>query len=337
MGKVFCFGELLVRISLPPDVNWVDAKQSSLFLGGAELNVAQALNKWKQPVRFMTALPENHIIADEAFDYLHHSGVDVSTIVHFGTKLGAYYLKQGSDLKKPGVVYDREVSSFSLLRKGMLDWDELLKDCSWFHFSAITPAMNRELAAVCEEGLKAAVQKNMKISVDLNYRAKLWNYGEAPPAIMDPLLNYCNLVMGNLWSVEKITAVKSPVESSNGISETILKESAVASMNELKKKYPAVKEIFYTFRLANEYFAVVQNEMGVMSTPSFPVLHMADGAGSGDCFMAGIIYGKLQQWTTERMLHFAVAAAIGKLNETGDATSQTMEQINERVTKMTKQ
>ena len=337
MEKVFCFGELLLRITLPPDGNWVDAKQSSLFLGGAELNVAQALNKWKQPVRYMTALPENHIVAAEAFDYLHHSGVDVSTIIHFGSKLGTYYLKQGNDLKKSGVVYDREASSFSLLKKGMLDWDELLKDCSWFHFSAITPALNRELAAVCEEGLQAAVQRNMKISVDLNYRAKLWNYGAAPYSIMDSLMNYCDLVMGNIWSVEKLTAIKSPVESSNGISETILKGSAVASMNELRQKYPTVKEIFYTFRLTNEYFAVTQNEMGVVSSPSFPVLHVADGAGSGDCFMAGIIYGKLQHWTTERTLNFAVAAAIGKLNEMGDATSQTMEQINERVTKMIEQ
>lgn len=337
MEKVFCFGELLLRISLPANTNWVDAKQSSLFLGGAELNVAQALNKWKQPVRFMTALPENHIIAEEAFEYLHHSGVDVSTIIHFGSKLGAYYLRQGSDLKKSGVIYDREDSSFASLKKGMLDWDELLKDCSWFHFSAITPALNSELAAVCEEGLKAAVQKNMKISVDLNYRAKLWNYGAAPPAIMNPLLNYCHLVMGNLWSVEKLTAVKSPVESSSGVSETILKESAVVSMRELQKKYPNVNEIFYTFRLANEYFAVAKNETDVVSTPSFPVPHVADGAGSGDCFMAGIIYGKFQQWTTDRILNFAVAAAIGKLNEKGDATSQTLEQINERVTKMINQ
>ncbi|MEJ0080982.1 MAG: hypothetical protein WDM78_08570 [Puia sp.] len=58
----------------------------------------------------------------------------------------------------------------------MIDWDQILHDVSWFHFSAISPALNESVAAVCLEALQAASKKNITISIDLNH----------PPEIMGP-------------------------------------------------------------------------------------------------------------------------------------------------------
>ncbi len=62
-------------------------------------------------------------------------------------------------MKNAGVIYDRAHSSFADLQPGMIDWDTVLKDVSWFHFSAISPALNENVVAVCEEGAAARCRK----------------------------------------------------------------------------------------------------------------------------------------------------------------------------------
>ena len=51
MKKVFCFGEILLRMS--PDIKgeWIKNSAMPVHIGGAELNVANALAKWKVPVQ----------------------------------------------------------------------------------------------------------------------------------------------------------------------------------------------------------------------------------------------------------------------------------------------
>ncbi|HWJ24990.1 MAG TPA: PfkB family carbohydrate kinase [Flavisolibacter sp.] len=176
MKKVFCFGELLLRMSPELGGAWIRNAHMPVFVGGAELNAATALARWNVPVAYGTALPEN-ALAEEICRSLEGKGIDTSRIIFSGKRIGCYYLPQGADLKNAGVIYDREYSSFSQLKPGQIDWDRLLKDVEWFHFSAISPALNADVAVICKEALQAASEKGITISVDLNYRAKLWQYG----------------------------------------------------------------------------------------------------------------------------------------------------------------
>ena len=79
-----------------------------------------------------------------------------------------------------------------------------------FHFSAICPAINQHVADVCKEALIAASAKNISISIDLNYRSKLWQYGKRPDEVIPGLVSYCDLVMGNIWAAETMMGI--PVE-----------------------------------------------------------------------------------------------------------------------------
>src|SRR5690606_22068491 len=124
-----------------------------------------------------------------------------------GSKVGLYYLSEGSDLKSAEVIYDRQQSSFSMLRKGMLNWDKLFEDVAFFHFSAICPALNQSLAEVCEEVLYEARKRGITVSIDLNYRKKLWDYVDTPIGIMSSLLKSCNIVMGNIWALQDMLGV----------------------------------------------------------------------------------------------------------------------------------
>ncbi|MBI1783132.1 MAG: sugar kinase [Sphingobacteriales bacterium] len=323
---VFCFGEILLRMSPALNREWIKNAQTCVYVGGAELNVATALAKWNVPVKYFTAMPDNYM-SHEIIAELSSRNIDTSSVHFGGDRIGIYILPQGTDLKHAGVIYDRAHSSFSALQPGMINWEEVLEDCTWFHFSAISPALNNNVAAVCEEALKVAVKKQLTISVDLNYRAKLWKYGKQPVTVMPGLVQYCDVIMGNLWSAESLLDIESPVKESIGKSKNELIDAALQSMEHLQEEYPKAKTVAYTFRLDEEYFALLKKIDEKAVSKIFPVKEVVDKVGSGDCFMGGLIYGLHNQLTIADTINFAAAAAVGKLKEKGDATSQTVESI----------
>lgn len=329
MDKVFCFGELLLRMSPEPGGKWIRKGLMPVYIAGAELNAATALANWKVPVKYCTALPENYL-SGEITEELKSKNIDTSAINISGNRIGVFYLPQGADLKSAGVIYDRAHSSFGELIPGMIKWDDVLKDCSWFHFSAITPALNEKSVAVCKEGLEHASKKGLTISVDLNYRSKLWKYGKMPIDVMPELLKYCHVVMGNLWAAENLLGIISPVKESTGKTKEELTVAAGKSMLQMHKQYPELTTMAYTFRLEKEYWAVLQHGTTRVVSKEFMVSDVVDKAGSGDCFMGGLIYGLRNNHSPEEIINFAASAAAGKLRETGDTTKQTIEQIKSR-------
>ena len=329
-GAVFCFGEMMFRISPSLNRQWIKQASVPLYLAGAELNVASALAKWNLPVKYCTALPENYL-SHEIIDELKEKNIDTSAIQFSGNRIGVYYLPEGADLKNAGVIYDRSHSSFSELKTGMIDWENVLKDCSWFHFSAITPALNENIAALCKEGLEAARKKGLTISVDLNYRAKLWKYGKQPVDVMPELVKYCSVVMGNIWSAENLLGITSSLKESKGKMKKELLEAAGKSMKQVHITYPSVASIAYTFRLEELYYGVLQHGPKLVVSNEFLLQKTIDNVGSGDCFMGGLIYGLYHQHPPQQVVNFAAAAAFGKLNEKGDATNQTIEDIDKLI------
>ncbi len=328
MNNICCFGELLLRFA--PDIGWTNNKSLPVFIGGAELNAATGLAGWNIPVKYITALPDNYL-SKQVLDNIAKRNINVEQVVLSGNRIGTYYLPVGSELKNAGVIYDRAYSSFSELRPGVINWEKVLDGCSWFHFSAISPALNENIAQVCKEVLEIAVAMGITVSVDLNYRSKLWQYGKQPVEIMPDLLNYCHVVMGNIWAAESLLGIKSTVVESKGKTKEDLVDAAGKSMLQIHQQYPQVTTIAYTFRLDNSYWAVLQHGPERQISKEFIINNVVDKVGSGDCFMAGLIYGLNKKNTVKHTIDFAAAAAVGKLQEAGDATQQTVENIGERI------
>ncbi|MHB1920593.1 MAG: PfkB family carbohydrate kinase [Chitinophagaceae bacterium] len=326
-GKVVCFGEVLLRLSPAAGGQWLEQNCMPVYIGGAEANVATALAHWDIPVKYGTVVPD-HYLAREAVAYLEQRKIDISAIQFSGNRLGQYFLGQGDDLRNAGVIYDRDHSSFFCLMPGMLDWEKILDGATWLHFSAISPALNQQLASVCREGLELASHKNMTISIDLNYRPKLWQYGLSPVEIMPDLVQFCHLVMGNIWSASSLLGI--PVDPSihAGSSRSDYLEQARITALEVLSRFPACQAMANTFRFDQgregiRYYATLQMRGQEFHSPIFDLESILDPVGSGDCFMAGLIYGFRQDLSPQHTLEFAAAAAIGKLLERGDATRQT--------------
>lgn len=329
-SSVCCFGELLLRFS--PKMQGVFIKENNMpvYIGGAELNVATALALWQQPVKYVTALPGNYL-SSEIADFISIKNINTDAIKYAGERIGTYYLPQGTDLKNNAVIYDRNFSSFSQLKPGDLDWDEILKDVSWFHFSAISPALKENVAAVCREALQVAASKKIPISVDLNYRSKLWQYGKPPTEVMPELVKYCQVIMGNLWAAESLLGIPSSLKDSTGKSKEELQLAAGKSMLQLHHQYPAATHFAYTYRMEKEYFAVLQHGAEMVVSDQFPIGQEKDKVGSGDCFMAGLIYGITNKHLPQDIINFSAAAAIAKLQQVGDATTSSVAHIKQTI------
>lgn len=328
--KIVCFGELLLRYCPDPSGDWANLNSVPVFVGGAELNAAHALAFWKQPVSFCTAIPQNYM-TQHIVENLEKKGIDISPIIFSGNRVGAYYLPLGSELKNAGVIYDRAYSSYADLKTGDINWDKVLDGATWFHLSAICPALNRSVADVCVEVVKVAKQKGITVSMDLNFRKALWQYGEAADKIMSKIMPYCDVVMGNIWAIESLCGIKNPLANPNETDDNLLKEGGKQACLALQKKFNNIQTVALTFRMAEHYWGLLCRQNQFVSSKKFSPLVLKDRVGSGDCFMAGLIYGLSNKHESEQIINFAAAAAVGKLAEEGDSTKQSVEQIFKRI------
>ncbi len=326
MNKVFCFGELLLRLSPQLGGEWIRQNSMPVFIGGAELNVATALARWNMPVAYVTCLPDNYL-SKEIIEALNNKGIGTDHIRFSGNRIGNYYLPQGIDLKNAGVIYDRAYSSFWELKTGQINWAEVLQGISWFHFSAISPALNANVAAVCLEAVKAASEKSITVSIDLNYRAKLWQYSKQPHEVVPELVQYCDVVMGNIWAAESLLGITSTLKESKEKTKEELIEAAGKSMKQIHIAYSKVSSIAYSFRLEELYFGLLQHGPKLVVSKEFFLKDIVEKVGSGDCFMGALIYGLCNKHQPKEIIDFAAAAAVNKLFIKGDATTASVEEI----------
>lgn len=329
MNKTLCFGELLLRLSPANNINWLLENQLPAFVGGAEANVATALATWQMPAAYCTALPDN-FLSRQLAQYLQQKNIDISAIHYSGNRIGIYYLQQGADMKNNAVVLDRANSSFATLQRGMIDWDTVLDGISWFHFSAIAPALSASAADVCLEALEVASKKNIRISVDLNYRNKLWQFGKEPIEIMPALTQYCDVVMGNIWAANLMLGTSlDEILLHEGTKESYLQHALNSSLA-IKQQFPKVEFVANTFRFdKNEgiaYYTALHVDK-LYASAAYDAVKVLDKVGSGDCYMAGLIYGLLNNHSSQQTVDFATAAAFNKLFIKGDTTNMSVEAI----------
>jgi 2-dehydro-3-deoxygluconokinase len=332
---VLSFGELLLRLSPDTEGQWLTNNSMPVHVGGAELNVARALALWKIPVKYFTGLPDNYL-SHQIVRSLQQNNIDTSAIRFSGQRIGIYYLPQGLDVKNAGVIYDRAGSSFACLQKGTINWDAILEGVTWFHVSAICPALNADAADLCEEVMQVCNKKGITVSIDLNYRAKLWQYGVPVHEVMMRLAPYCDLIMGNVWAAEKMLQIPVHPELVTIDKKENYLEQALITSQQIIKQYPRCKAVANTFRFDHQgilYYTTLYTGSQLHVSSVYTTETVIDKVGSGDCYMAGLIYGFYRQQAPQDIVEFATAAAFQKLFIKGDATNKTVDEINASIKK----
>lgn len=325
------FGEIMLRLSPPGFQRFTQATSFDAVYGGGESNVAVSLSNFGLPVDFVSRIPKNEI-GDSAINVLRSRGVGTDQIIRGGDRLGIYFLETGAVARASKVIYDRANSAMSMIKPGMIDWESVFKEANWFHWTGITPAISQSAADVCLEAVKVADSMGVTISTDLNYRKKLWKYGVDPASIMTPLVEYCDIILGNEEDAEKHFGIHpTSVDVTEGASVTAKAFESVCI--QMMEKFPKAKKVITTLRGSksashNSWAGILYDGEQVYTSKSYEITHIVDRVGGGDSFMAGLIYGLLQfEGNDQKALDFAVAASCLKHTIVGDANLVTVEEV----------
>ena len=206
MAKVVTMGEIMLRLSTPNNEKFIQADEFDVNYGGGEANVAVSLANYGHDVEFVTAIPANPI-GDCAVAALRKYNVGTKFISRSGDRLGIYFLETGSAMRASNVVYDRADSAIACATADKFDFDAIFEGADWFHFTGITPAVSDLAAEVTEAACKAAKAHGVTVSVDLNFRKKLWS-SEKAQKVMTNLMQYVDVCIGNEEDAEKVLGFK---------------------------------------------------------------------------------------------------------------------------------
>ncbi|MCO6453670.1 MAG: sugar kinase [Caldilineales bacterium] len=321
MPKIITFGEIMMRLSPPGYQRFSQANSFDVIYGGGESNVAVSLANFGLDTEYVTRLPNNDL-GFACRDFLRQYGVGVQYILWGGDRLGIYFLEHGAVSRGSKVVYDRAGSSLATIQPGMIDWDAVFADADWFHWTGITPAISEGAAAACLEAVKVAKAHGVTVSTDLNYRAKLWKWGKKAGEVMEELVGYCDVAIGNEEDAEKVFGIHAPAtDVTSGELDAAAYEYVCAKLAE---RFPGLKTIAITLRGSisashNSWSAVLWDGDRLYFGPNYEITHIVDRVGGGDSFMGGLIYGLLTYADDkQRALDFAVAASALKHTIFGD-------------------
>ena len=328
--KVVTFGEIMLRLATPGYLRFSQSNELTATFGGGEANVAVSLANYGIPVNFVTRLPENDIGRACMMDLRKH-GVGTDNIVWGGERLGIYFLETGAVSRGSKVVYDRAHSSVSEIEPGMIDWDAVFEDATWFHWTGITPAISQSAADVCLEGIKKASELGVTVSCDLNYRKNLWKYGKTAGEVMPELVAGTDIILGNEEDAEKVLGIKP-----EGMDVTVgqVEGAAYESVSkQIMERFPRCKKVITTLRGSvnanhNTWSGVLWDGKKLYEAPTYQITHIVDRVGGGDSFMGGLIYGLLTyQGDDQKSLNFAVAASCLKHTIYGDFNQVTVDEV----------
>ena len=320
----------MLRLSTPGYERFGQSNQLISTFGGGEANVAVSLANYGIPVSFVSRLPKNDL-AKTCTNELRGLGVNTNHIVYGGDRMGVYFLETGAVSRGSKVIYDRANSAIAEIKTGMIDWDDVFKDATWFHWTGITPAISQNAADVLTEAIAAAKNKGLTISTDLNYRKKLWNYGKTAQEVMPGFVKDCDIILGNEEDAEKALNIKP--EGIDVTSGKIDNSAYLSVSQQIKEKYPNCKYVITTLRGSksanhNSWSGVLYDGTKLYEAPTYQITHIVDRVGGGDSFMGGLIYGLLtSKDDLQHALNFAVAASCLKHTVFGDYNRVTIDEV----------
>ncbi|MDE5566698.1 MAG: sugar kinase [Anaeroplasmataceae bacterium] len=317
MAKVVTMGEIMLRLSPAGNTRFVQADSFDVIYGGGEANVAVSCANYGHEAYFVTKLPE-HEIGQAAVNALRRYGVHTEHIARGGDRVGIYYAETGASMRPSKVIYDRANSAIAEAKPEDFDFDAIMEGADWFHWSGITPAISNKAAELTRLACEAAKRHGVTVSVDLNFRKKLWTSKKAI-SVMRPLMEYVDVCIGNEEDAELCLGFKpdANVEAGETGAEgyhTIFKQMA----KEFGFKYviSTLRESFSATH--NGWKALIYNGKEFYESKRYDINPIIDRIGGGDSFSGGIIHGLLTKETQGEALEFAVAASALKHTINGD-------------------
>jgi 2-dehydro-3-deoxygluconokinase len=322
-GRVVTFGEIMMRLKSPGFERLMQSPVLEATFGGGEANVAVSLAQFGLDVAYVTALPNNPI-ADACLNALKGWGIDTSSIVRQGDRMGIYFLEAGADQRPSKVVYDRAHSAIMDASPASFDWDAIFNGAGWFHVTGITPALSAAAAEAVLAGVKAAKKKGLTVSCDYNFRKSLWKYGKTAPDVMTEIVRVVDIGIANEEDCQMALGISLEAGKPKGVEVgavdpsryRTLCDAVLGAFPNLRLQAITLRESYSADR--NGWSACVHDRKEFLVSRRYEVTDIVDRVGTGDAFAAGLIYALATRMDTREALEFAAAASCLKHSIPGD-------------------
>jgi len=334
VSRVMTYGETMLRLTpAEPGERLGEAGMFRVEPGGAESNVAVALAGLGREAAHFTRLPQGPL-GDKVVNQLRSRGVDASRIRRGGERVGCYWTETGGGPRPSRVIYDRRHSAFADWPLEDHQWPQALGSVSWLHVSGITPALGRECAENLAAGLAAAGEE-IAISLDLNYRDKLWGWleedkSEGVARVMRELCRPCQALLGNETDFSDALGFKGEGDSDLERYQSLARQAFDA--------FPRLRAVAISLRRSvsasrNSWsgllFLARAEGMETCQGREYDIHPIVDRVGAGDAFAAGIIHGLLSGWPGKEIIDFAVTLGALKHTIRGDACVFTQDEVRQ--------
>jgi len=236
----------------------------------------------------------------------------------------------------------------STIQAGMIDWEKVFEGASWFHWTGITPALSQNAAAATLTAAQKAKEAGALVSIDLNFRGKLWKWGAEKQGrvlaqeTMRTILPFVDVVVGNEEDCHDVLGIKAGKTDVHAGSLDISRYPDVA--RQVVKQFPNVSKVAITLR---ESISATHNNWGAMlydavsDQPHFAPLdekgnyrpyqikNIVDRVGGGDSFAGGLIFALNTPELSKPSIavKYAVAASCLKHSIKGDFNFSTRKEV----------
>uniref|UniRef100_A0AB33JPC8 Sugar kinase n=3 Tax=unclassified Prevotella TaxID=2638335 RepID=A0AB33JPC8_9BACT len=310
-------GEIMLRLSSPGQKRFVQSDSFDVVYGGGEANVAVSCANYGDDAYFVSKVPA-HEIGQCAVNALRRFGVNTEYVARGGNRLGIYYLESGASMRPSKVIYDRAGSSMAEADVSDFDFDAIMQDAQWFHWSGITPAISDKAAELTKLACEAAKRHGVTVSCDLNFRKKLWT-SEKAQSIMKPLMEYVDVCIGNEEDAQLCLGFKPNADVEGGKTDA---EGYYSIFKAMMEQF-GFKYVVSTLRESvsashNGWKALIYDGKEFYQSKHYDIMPIIDRVGGGDSFSGGLIHGLLTYDNQAEALEFAVAASALKHTIPGD-------------------
>ena len=317
MAKIVTLGEIMLRLSPEGNDRFIQSESLRIIPGGGEANVAVSLANYGHDAYFVSKLPK-HEIGQIAVNGLRRYGVNTEFIARGGDRVGLYYAETGASMRPSEVIYDRAHSAIAEADPSDFDFDKIMEGAQWFHWSGITPAISDKAAELTKLACEAAKRHGVTVSVDLNFRKKLWT-SEKAISVMRPLMQYVDVCIGNEEDAQLCLGFKPDADVEGGKTDA---EGYYGIFKGMMKEF-GFKYVVSTLRESlsathNGWKALIYDGKEFYQSKHYDINPIIDRVGGGDSFSGGLIHGLLTKETQGEALEFAVAASALKHTIPGD-------------------
>ncbi len=299
-------GEAMLRLAVPSGERLAGSSSLAVHVAGSEANVAAAAAALGVPTRWISRLPATPL-GRRVESELRAAGVETDLVEWDpDARLGLFFSDTGVPPRPSDVLYDRRDSAFMALRDLP---PQALDGARIAHVSGITVALGPRPARLVGSFAEAAVGASVRLSVDVNHRARLWSEDAAREGLA-PLLAVADLVV---CSQRDALAV---LEAGGSVDEILW---------HLRERWAPRASLVVLTRGADGCAALTA--AGETLSEAAPPATIVDRFGMGDAFVAGLIWALLEDDDPRPALRAAVTLAALKATVMGDLSRTTASEL----------